>query len=60
METVAEYANRRKALNELVLSRADLPMKRFFCPGSRRLCRRRVAQEDEGANGTGRIDRSSM
>ena len=30
METVAEYANRRKALNELVLSRADLPMKRFF------------------------------
>ena len=30
MESAAEYAKRRKALNELVLSQADLPMKRFF------------------------------
>ncbi len=30
MESAAEYANRRKALDELVLSLADLPMKRFF------------------------------
>lgn len=30
MESAAEYAKRRKVLNELVLSQADLPMKRFF------------------------------
>ena len=30
MESAPEYADRRKALNELVLSQADLSMKRFF------------------------------
>lgn len=30
METATEYANRRRALNELVLSRSDLSIKRFF------------------------------
>ncbi len=30
MENVAEYSERREALNELVLSEADLSMRRFF------------------------------
>ncbi|MBE0636553.1 carboxymuconolactone decarboxylase family protein [Candidatus Bipolaricaulota bacterium] len=30
MENAAEYSRRRETLNELVLSQADLPMKRFF------------------------------
>ena len=30
MESADEFAKRRQALNEVVLSRADLPMKRFF------------------------------
>lgn len=30
MESAAEYKKRREALNDLVLSQADLPMKRFF------------------------------
>jgi len=30
MESAAEYAKRREVLNELVLSQADLSMKRFF------------------------------
>lgn len=30
MESAADYSKRRQALNDLVLSRADLPMKRFF------------------------------
>lgn len=30
MENAAEFTNRRKTLNELVLSQAHLPMKRFF------------------------------
>jgi ribonuclease HI len=30
MERAAEYEKRRETLNELVLSKADLPMKRFF------------------------------
>jgi len=30
MESAAQYSKRREALNKLVLSRADLPMKRFF------------------------------
>ncbi len=30
MESAADYSERREALNELVLSEADLSMKRFF------------------------------
>jgi len=30
MESAAEYAERKKAMNEVVLSQADLSMKRFF------------------------------
>ena len=30
MESAAEYSKRREVLNNLVLSQADLPMKRFF------------------------------
>lgn len=30
MESAAEYTERREALNEVVLSQADLSMKRFF------------------------------